>query len=158
MLFLSPSSFAQQKYPQSCILYLHSSKDLNICCAAAVCHVRQKGNNSSVHRKRAALLSMHSTALYQSLFILLEEALVKSLFFKYISYNSIWLMNWGSDIPLIASGSQTFTSVLSAFSSHCYFDLSPWEQYSDSLLSSCVTQSYIPALPFKFTIPGNFSV
>lgn len=96
--------------------------------AMLLCPVRwQKRNNSSARRRCAALVSVNSTALYQSLFVLLGKALVKSFSFKcIISYNSMLLMIWGCDIPVTDSGSQTSTSVHLIFSSHCYFHSSPW--------------------------------
>lgn len=51
-----------------------------LCCCAPI--RQQKRKNSSARRRCAALVSMNSTALYQSLFILLGKALVKSSFFK----------------------------------------------------------------------------
>lgn len=89
-----------------------------LCCCAPI--RRQKGNNSSARRRRAALVSMKSTALYQSLFILLGKALVKFLFFRCVSCNPTLLVIQGCDIPVLA-----LSSVLAVFSSHCYFLSSP---------------------------------
>lgn len=122
-----------------------------LCCCAPI--RQQKRNNSSACRGCTALASMNSTALYKFFFMWFGNALIKSLCFRYISNNSALLMVWDTDMTEAGSGSHTFTSVLSVFSSHCCFHSSPWEQHSDSLF---FTHSYSPALPpLKFTAIVN---